>query len=313
MKTPIFKALFISLIFISCNMKSQDSIQYNKLTMSEKQVIINKGTEAPFTGKYYQNQDSGLYLCKRCDAPLYRSTDKFDAHCGWPSFDDEIEGAIKRIPDADGRRTEIVCAGCGAHLGHVFTGEKFTEKNTRHCVNSISLNFKPLTLSEVNPEARLDSVLFGGGCFWGMEYYFKNLDGVVSSKVGYSGGHMKNPTYHEVCSDSTGHAEVIQIIYDTSKIDFETIAKLFFEIHDPTEINRQGPDVGSQYRSVLYYENENQRDIALDLINRLKNKGFKVVTEVEKAKTFYKAEDYHQDYYGKKSGKPYCHFRVKRF
>jgi len=281
--------------------------------MSEKQVIINKGTEAPFTGKYYQNQDSGLYLCKRCDAPLYRSTDKFDAHCGWPSFDDEIEGAIKRIPDADGRRTEIVCANCGAHLGHVFEGEKFTEKNIRHCVNSISLNFKPLTLREVNPEASLDSVLFGGGCFWGMEYYFKNLAGVVSSKVGYSGGDVVNPTYNQVCSDTTGHAEVIQIIYDTNKVNFEIIAKLFFEIHDPTQVNRQGPDVGTQYRSVLYYENEQQKEVAIDLVNQLKNKGLNIVTEVAEAKPFYEAEDYHQDYYGKKSGKPYCHFRVKRF
>ena len=313
MKTPIFKALFISLIFISCKMNSQDSTQYNKLTTSEERVIINKGTEAPFTGKYYQNQDSGLYLCKRCDAPLYRSTDKFDAHCGWPSFDDEIEGAVKRIPDADGRRTEIVCANCGAHLGHVFLGEKFTDKNTRHCVNSISLNFKPLTVQEIHPKVNFDTVMFGGGCFWGMEYYFKNLNGVISSKVGYAGGHVESPTYHQVCSDTTGHAEVIQIVYDTSKIDFETLARLFFEIHDPTEVNRQGPDVGSQYRSVLYYENENQKDIALQLITILKSKGLKVVTEVEKAKIFYEAEDYHQDYYGKKSGRPYCHFRVKRF
>ena len=294
-------------------MKSQDTTQYNKLTAKEEYVILNKGTEAPFTGKYYQNEESGLYLCKRCDAPLYRSSDKFDAHCGWPSFDDEIEGAVKRIPDADGRRTEIVCANCGAHLGHVFIGERFTEKNTRHCVNSISLNFKPLTIQQVNPKANLDTVLLGGGCFWGMEFYFKKLEGVISSKVGYSGGHVANPTYHQVCSDTTGHAEVIQIIYDTNKVDFETIAKLFFEIHDPTQTNRQGPDVGSQYRSVLYYENEKQREVAEKLVNQLKNKGFKVVTEISKAKPFYEAEDYHQDYYGKESGKPYCHFRVKRF
>ena len=119
------------------------SMKFNELTEYESYVIEGKGTERPFTGIYYQNTDAGTYLCKKCNAPLYRSTDKFDAHCGWPSFDDEIKGAVKRTTDADGRRTEITCAQCGAHLGHVFVGEGFTSKNTRHCVNSISLNFLP--------------------------------------------------------------------------------------------------------------------------------------------------------------------------
>ena len=123
--------------------KKETTMKFNELTEFEKYVIEDKGTERPFTGIYYNNNEPGTYVCKRCNAPLYRSADKFDAHCGWPSFDDEIKGAVKRSLDADGRRTEITCAKCGAHLGHVFVGEGLTLKNTRHCVNSVSLNFVP--------------------------------------------------------------------------------------------------------------------------------------------------------------------------
>jgi methionine-R-sulfoxide reductase len=122
---------------------SSSHIQSKKLTPEEEQVIVHKGTEMPYTGKYYAFWDQGTYVCKRCGAKLYRSESKFDAGCGWPSYDDEISGAVKHVPDADGCRTEIQCANCGAHLGHVFTGERFTEKNTRHCVNSISMEFVP--------------------------------------------------------------------------------------------------------------------------------------------------------------------------
>jgi methionine-R-sulfoxide reductase len=134
--------IFFSLIFY-VEVKSQDTMQFNKLTPDEERVIIYKGTERPFTGELLNNKKPGVYTCKRCDAVLYRSDDKFDSHCGWPSFDDEVKGAVKRIPDKDGMRTEIVCAKCNAHLGHVFIGEGFTNKNTRHCVNSISLKFVP--------------------------------------------------------------------------------------------------------------------------------------------------------------------------
>ncbi len=122
---------------------AKDSKDYNILTEEEKRVILYKGTEYPFTGKYYKHKGKGTYICKQCNAPLYRSEHKFDSHCGWPSFDDEIKGAVKRVPDADGERVEIICNNCGGHLGHVFEGEGFTAKNTRHCVNSISIEFIP--------------------------------------------------------------------------------------------------------------------------------------------------------------------------
>jgi methionine-R-sulfoxide reductase len=133
---------------------AQDTIKYNKLTPEEEYVIVHKGTERPFTGEYYMTKDKGTYYCKRCNALLFKSDDKFESNCGWPSFDDEIKGAVKKIPDPDGRRTEIICARCGAHLGHVFTGEGFTPKNTRYCVNSISMNFLPFSdsIQKIQPK-----------------------------------------------------------------------------------------------------------------------------------------------------------------
>ena len=313
MNNRFLLTLLFTIIILTMN--AQDSTKYNRLTPEEEFVILHKGTEAPYSGEYYYNNAEGTYLCKRCNAPLYRSSDKFDAQCGWPSFDDEIEGAVIRKTDADGRRTEILCANCGAHLGHVFTGEGFTEKNTRHCVNSISLNFQPLQINtpEQKAEAKTDTAIFAGGCFWGMQYYFENKKGVISTQVGYIGGHTENPTYEQVCAHTTGHIEALEVVFNPQKISYEELARLFFEIHDPTQLNRQGPDIGEQYKSAIFYRNEEQKAIAEKLIGILKSKGYNVVTELIPATTFWPAEDYHQHYYDRNGHRPYCHFYQKKF
>ena len=285
------------------------SMQYKELTPDEKYVIIDKGTERPFSGQYYLNKEKGVYQCKQCGAALFRSDAKFDSGTGWPSFDDAIPGAVRQESDRDGLRIEILCANCGGHLGHVFYNEGFTSKNARYCVNSISLTFDPAD----KPATTTEKAVFAGGCFWGVEYHFKKVKGVLSTTVGYTGGKTANPTYEQVCTGRTGHAEAIEVEFDPSVVGYEELAKLFFEIHDPTQVDRQGPDVGEQYRSAVFYENDQQKKIAEALIEQLKTRGYEVVTSVEKGGEFWPAELYHQDYYEKTGHRPYCHIYQKRF
>lgn len=289
-------------------MKGQKESRYVKLTPEEERVIILKGTELPFSGKYNEFFEKGIYYCKRCRVALFQSEDKFKSPCGWPSFEDEIKGAIKRVPDPDGVRTEIQCATCHAHLGHVFDGEGFTEKNVRHCVNSISLYFVPQSKRSGTAKA-----YFAGGCFWGIEYHFQKKKGVVSAVSGYMGGHKEKPKYEEVCGGGTGHVETVEVTYDPKKVSYEELARLFFEIHDSTQEDGQGPDIGDQYKSVIFYSNEEEKIIAYRLIDLLKQKGYRVQTEILPVSKFWKAEDYHQDYYQKNKNKPYCHVYTKRF
>jgi len=307
------RILFIFILMIM-NAQAIDLQRYHKeieqLTKEEKSVILHKATQPPYVGKYTYEKSSGIYRCKLCNAPLYKSSDKFESNCGWPSFDDAIKGAVKRVKDADGRRVEIVCANCGAHLGHVFEGEGFTPKNTRYCVNSISLKL------DTTPQAKdtnLSYAYFAGGCFWGVEYYLQKLEGVKEVISGFMGGDVKNPSYYEVVRGNTGHLESVEVIYDKNKISYKEIAKTFFEIHDPTQTNGQGPDIGEQYHSAVFVGNEDERKIIKKLISELEANGYKVATKIFDKSEFYKADEGHQDYYDKKGTKPYCHGYTKRF
>lgn len=281
----------------------------NKLTKEEERVIIHKGTEAPFSGEYYENNRVGEYHCKQCDALLFSTKDQFDSGCGWPSFDDEKNNSVKKILDADGRRTEILCKNCDAHLGHIFAGEGITTKDKRYCVNSISLKF-----IEFKKTANDEVAYFAAGCFWGVEYFFSKAKGVKSARSGYMGGDTENPTYEEICKKNTNHLETVEVIFDKTKTNFEELAKLFFEIHDFEDEDGQGPDRGSQYLSAIFVTNDEQEKIAKKLIKILVDKGYKVVTKIRTEKPkFWPGELYHQEYYKHNGKKPYCHIYTKKF
>jgi len=283
------------------------SKELNKLSTQEKFIVDQKGTERAFSGKCVDTDSDGTYRCKVCNSPLYRSDDKFKSHCGWPSFDDAIDGAVKKQRDRDGHRVEILCAKCNAHLGHIFEGEGYTAKNRRYCVNSLSLNFEKATKSTYK------KAYFAGGCFWGVEYYLEKLDGVKSVVSGFMGGKVANPSYREVVTTDTGHLETVEVIYDPSQISYRELAKVFFEIHDPTQQDGQGPDIGKQYRSAIFVSDTKERKVINELISLLAKKGYSVATKILDKEDFYSAEEYHQDYYKRHDKKPYCHMRVKRF
>lgn len=283
-------------------------IKTSSLDPEALRVIRDKGTEAPHSGEYNHIDAPGTYLCRQCGLALFRTQTQFHSGCGWPSFDEEIPGAVSTKPDADGRRVEILCARCGGHLGHVFKGEGFTSKNTRHCVNSVSLDF-------VADQSVVDTeeAIFAAGCFWGVEHYFKKLPGVLKTEVGYTGGHEAKPSYESVCRGDTGHFEAIRVVYDPSRVSYEEVCRYFFEIHDPTQQNGQGPDLGEQYLSAIFYYDEKQKKVAEELIDILKKKGLQIATQVFPVMIFWPAEGYHQNYYGKTGKAPYCHRYTKRF
>ncbi len=260
-----------------------------------------------------------------CGLPLFSSDHKFKSGTGWPSFYREFDKdhVARKVDLHHGMsRTEINCARCGAHLGHVFPDGP-PPTNERHCLNSASLKFHKKG-AEMPPESRpaektksaadastakTETAYFAGGCFWGLEHYFQKGPGVVDAVSGYMQGRVENPGYKLVCSDTTGHAETVKVIFDPKRISYHRLLEAFFKMHDPTQLNRQGPDDGEQYRSGIWYANDEQRREAEAYLQELQKqdrfKGRKIVTQVEAAKTFYSAEDYHQDYV-EKTGRA-CH------
>lgn len=284
-----------------------------RLTPEEAKVLLDKGTERAFCGTLLDNHQEGMYVCRLCGLPLFSSSHKFDSGTGWPSFFQPIDP--KHIHEIEDRshgmvRTEIACARCGSHLGHVFDdGPKPTGQ--RHCLNSIALTF--IKSGDPVPEAsrpvKTETAYFAGGCFWGVEDRFQQLPGVIDAVSGYMGGKSDSPTYKQVCTGTTGHAETVRIAYDPSAISYDQLLSAFFRFHDPTQLNRQGPDVGDQYRSAIFASDQTQLDKAKAFIAAQQKDGRwsskKIVTQVEPiaaAGKFFAAEDYHQDYHVKHGG-----------
>ena len=300
-----------------------------KLDPEAYRVTQNAGTEPAFCGNLLDNKKQGTYVCVVCALPLFSSEHKFNSGTGWPSFHSPVDPAhVSEKSDASHGmvRTEINCARCGAHLGHVFDdGPRPT--GLRYCLNSAALRFydkgtlpadaltkDPTGLARGEAAAAsggapgsptaaaslMQVAYFAGGCFWGIEHWFSLCPGVSAAESGYMGGRTKDPTYKQVCYDDTGHAEVVKVVFDPSKVTYRQLLEGFFMMHDPTQLNRQGPDVGDQYRSAIFCTSPEQAAAARAFIEELSKAGSfggkKIVTQVAEGGTFYAAEDYHQDY-----------------
>ncbi len=297
-----------------------------RLTETQYAVTQGCGTEPPFDNEFWDNHEPGLYVDVVSGIPLFSSADKFDSGSGWPSFTRPVtDDAVREIADASHGmvRTEIKSSLANSHLGHVFDDGP-APTGLRYCVNSAALDFVPLSRMEekgygpwipavsrgADGNRKTESALFAAGCFWGTEGYFRQLDGVISTEVGYSGGSVSFPSYEQVCAGTTGHAETIRVDFDPSKIGYRDLLYHFFRMHDPTSLNRQGGDVGTQYRSAVFAIGASQRAEALSVMDELNvDPDRPIVTEVREAGPFFAAETYHQDYLEKNPG-GYCHVNL---
>lgn len=268
-------------------------------------ITRKKGTERPHSSDMCTSFEPGLYACACCDQKLFDSTTKFDSGTGWPSFTQPVDiNAVTYHKDYSFgmTRVETLCSVCDAHLGHVFQDGP-PPGGLRYCINALAL--KKVTQN-------IQKIIVGGGCFWCTEAVFQRIKGVISVKSGYAGGHVSKPTYQEVVSGMTGHAEVVEITYDADVISLDTILTIHMTSHDPTTLNRQGADKGTQYRSIILYSHKDQKEVMEKVISEVQSSyDDPIVTEIQELKVFYEAEGYHQNYYNQNSSKnPYCSFVI---